>query len=237
MSKLSTRLGIALGLVVAMSSSASATAIIKFSLGDTGPDVSYTNGVFSTVDDGDATTLGNQDTTLRYVGPLSFLSDILSGASFSLAGVTASGLATVTSGVITQMTTGGTFNVYDQSNSLLLAGLLDAGVISGGIVSSTGSFFNSTAATFTGGSLLAYVAPTPAGLSIALSGILSNFNLVGMAVTPGCTTGCQLGDFTAAADQIVDGSSVPEPATALLLTGGIVGALVRRRKALGNVVS
>jgi hypothetical protein len=235
MRKLSTRLGLAIGLAVAMSSSASATAILKFSLGDTGPDIAYSNGVFSTVNDGDAATPGDQDTSVRFVGPLAFMTDILSGASFSLANVTASGLAIVTSGVITQLTTGGQFALYDQSNSLLLAGTLDSGVISGGLASSTGSFFNSTAGTFTGGSLLSYIAPTPAGLSIALSDILSNSGLVGMAVTPGCIVQCQLGNFTAAADQLVDGSPVPEPATALLFTSGVVGAFIKRRRTQSNL--
>lgn len=232
---LSTRAGALFVFMMVMSTNAAADAIIKFDLSPSspaGPDMVYAGGVFSTTNDGNSSTTGFQDTVLLFTGPLSFLTPILSGASFSLGGVTASGLAIVTSGVITQLTTSGTFDLYAADNSLLLSGALNSGVLSGGIASSTGSFFNSTAATFTGGSLLAYLAPTPAGISIALSNILNDSGSIGMAIADGCTGQCQLRDFNASADGLMDGKAVPEPVTALLLTTGLMSAFfVRRRQA------
>lgn len=227
---LTRRIGAALVLIMMVSASASATAIMKFSLGNQGPDVAYTEGVFSTVDDGDASTTGDQNSSIRFVGILSFMDDILSGASFSLADVMASGSTMINSGVVSQSTMGGTFEVYDDVNVLLLSGSLGAGMLSGGLESSTGSYFNTTFATFNGGTLMSYIAPTPGALSVALSGILSDSGIVGMAPIVGCEQDCQLRNFNASADQLIDGQPVPEPGALLLLTTGIAGAIMRRRK-------
>lgn len=226
------RLVVAALMVLCLSTTAAADAIIKIDLGGAGTDVSYVNGVLSTSDDGVAGTTGNQDTGVDFVGSLSFLSDILSGASFTLAGVTASGLATVVANLVIQPTTGGSFDLYAADNTLLLSGALNDGAITAGLGQSTGSFFNVTAASFTGGTLLAYVAPTPAGLSLALSGLVNEFGGVGLAVAQGCSVGeCELQDFSGAADGLIDGNPVPEPASMVLLMSGLLAVFRRKQEA------
>ena len=166
MSKILTTIIRSAVVAASMVSMAQADAIVKFPLSETfTPDVEFSGGVFSTVNDGNGATLGEQDTRLDFVGPLAFLADILTPtASFTLDGVTAVGAASTTLGVISQATTGGTYSIYDSSNSLLLQGSLADGAIVGG-TTETGSFFNTTIATYTSGSLLAYITPSPAGIS------------------------------------------------------------------------
>lgn len=223
-------LGLALLLALGFSREASAATIIKFDLGGTGPDVAFTSGSLSTVNDGDASTLGDQNTSVDFVNGLSFLPDIVNGmASLTLSDVLASGPATVVNGVVSVSTSGGSFQLYSTDNSLLLSGTLDAGVISGTSSLSTGSFFNTTAGTFTGGSLLAFVAPTPAGISLALG-----------EITSGSTTGLMVdnlgnvANFTANGTGAIDGSpnsAVPEPASlVLMLTGTLLGGVFVRRR-------
>ena len=220
---------LATALVLALvTSSASADTIIKLGLSGTGgPDVQYVAGVFGTADDGVAGTTGLQNTNSEFTGFLDpLVADILANASFTLAGVTASGAASVVGGVIvSQATTGGTFSLYDPSNVLLLTGVLGNGAITGSTGNSTGSFFNTNNATFTGGSLLAYVATTPAALSLSFTNLLSG-NVGAMVVNNGV-----LGNFVADATGNISGSAVPEPASMALLLSGVLGAAVRKRKA------
>jgi hypothetical protein len=207
--------------------------VIKVDLGGTGPDVALTGATFGTVNDGDAGTVGDQTTGVDFVGPLSFLADILSGASFSLGGVNLVGSPTVFNGTnVFQATNGGNFGLWDSANTLLLSGTLAGGSIAGTIGGTTGSFFHTTVFSYTGGSLLAYIQPTPAGLSLALSQITSG-QLLGLQTLPceGITqcTG-NLAPFTANASGLLEGTSVPEPASMLLLVSGLFGGLVARRK-------
>jgi hypothetical protein len=218
-------------LFFALCSAAAADPIFKFDLGSAGPDVQYSGGVFGTVDDGIGGTTGDQNTEVQYEGILDFLPDIISGASFSLDNVAANGLAMVVANVVVQNTTGGNFSLYAPDNSLLLSGVLDAGVITGSLTSTTGSFFNINSVTYTGGSLLAYIAPTPGGISLALSSVVNDLGLPGMAVDNNCEGPCQLRDFTASANGLADatGNPIPEPSTMALMLFGSVGMLMRRR--------
>jgi hypothetical protein len=213
-------------LVSVLSTSVSAVTIIKFDLGGTGPDVSLTGGVFATVNDGIAGTTGDQNTRLDFTGFLDGLfADInTSTASLSIAGVTVAGLPNILGTLVTQATTGGTFAVYNPSNTLLLSGTLSAGAIVGSTASGTGSFFNTNIATFTGGSLLAHVATTPAEFSISFTNVLSG-NFAGMVVSNNT-----LQNFSADATGQIAGAPVPEPASVALLLSGVLGAAVRRRK-------
>jgi hypothetical protein len=224
--------------VAAPPASALTVTVIKVDLGGTiGPDVGLTGTTFGTISDGMGATTGDQNTSVTYQGFLSGLPAITTGnASFSLTGVTLAGPANVIGSVVNQLTTGGTFNLWDPSNSLLLSGLLTGGDISGTTTSSAGSFFNVGVATFTGGSLLtSYLASTPAALSLSLTGIIGT-DLSGNQ-TPGlyvhCNGSCNLNNFTANATGLIDGAPVPEPASALLLLSGFFGGLgglrLRRR--------
>jgi len=201
-------------------------AIIKIPLSETTSyDVEFDGLTFSTVDDGNAATLGEQDSRVDFVGFLSYLSDIVTAplGSFTISGVQANG--TPTNGLVTvQETIGGTFSLYDEVNTLLLSGSLAQGAITGS-ASTTGSFFNTTIATYTGGSLLAYVAPTPAGISFALAGILSEGDIVGLVINEDA-----LSPFVADASGVLTGTEVPEPLTAALLLSGVVGAFGVKKK-------
>lgn len=204
-----------------------ADTIVKFGLDETEVhDFHFVNGTFSTNDDGAGGTTGDQDTNVNFVGFLEgVLSDIGEGASFTLADVTANGSATVDGNLVLQATMGGVFELYDVDNSLLLSGELGAGMLSGSTTATTGSFFNTDVAQFTGGSLLAHIPDNfTAGISLALAGISSG-GVPGLVVDGDGN----LGDFTADGDGVID--AVPEPATgALLLSGMLLGA-IRRRKA------
>ncbi len=204
---------------------AAADTILKFGLSEIGPDILYENGSLFTRDDGNAGTLGDQNTALNFTGFLdTLLTDISGGASFTLDSVTAVGGASMNGVLISQQTEGGTFSVWDASNNLLLSAELGEGSINGTDDVGTGSFFNTEVVNFTGGSLLNFVAPSPGGISLALASILTNGN-PGLDVVNGV-----LQDFTANADGLITGEPVPEPSTVALLLSGLVGGVARRKK-------
>lgn len=214
-------------LILFSTQSAVADTILKFNLGNTGPDLEYAGGVFSTIDDSDLGTTGEQNTAIEFVGFLDpILVDILSGASFTLADVLAVGSANVVGPVVTQQTSGGTFAVWNEANELLLSAELGEGILSAATGVSTGSFFNTEVVNFTGGSLLTYVLATPGGISIALANILTE-GISGVVVDDG-----ELFDFTADADGLITGepTEIPEPSTMLLLGSAVAGGMIRRRR-------
>lgn len=217
-----------------LSSSAFADTIIKFDLGSTGADVEYVDGVFGTFNDGDASTPGEQNSDIDFSGFLNAsLADILSGASVTISNVLASAEVSVLGTIISQSTNGGSINLWSHTGALLLTGALADGNISGSINGDTGSFFNTTVMTYTGGSLLSYVSPTPAGLSIALSGILSGTD-IGMTVSYNSNTNqFELDSFKADASGLLTGSpanAIPEPASMILLGSAVIGGAISRRK-------
>src|SRR5438034_340997 len=111
-----------------VAASSQAATILKLDLGNIGPDVGMTaGGVFGTVSDGNAATVGDQNTAVEFTG---FLDpghpDVTTPtASFSLIGLTEIGPATVVGGTVVQSFIGGTFSVFDPSNILLLSGTLN----------------------------------------------------------------------------------------------------------------
>jgi hypothetical protein len=226
---------VAVAVVFAFTSAASATStVIKFGLGDTGPDVTLNFAdVFETIDDGNAATTGNQDTNVDFTGPLSFLPDILAGASFSLAGVAMVGAANVLpGGVFSQATGGGAFAFFTPANSVLLTGVIGPGTLTGQLGGTVGSWFSS-AVTFTGGLLMPFIHPTPGGLSISLTDVTTAAGASGFGVNQ-CRPGgalCDLAAFTADATGNVEAEPIPEPATmGLMLMGLLGGAAATRRK-------
>ena len=91
-------------------SAASATeTIVKASLYEGGVDVSFDGVNFGTISDGDAATLGDQNTRVDFLGALNGVLDINDPvASFSLDGVALDGVASLVGPVVVQGTTGGT---------------------------------------------------------------------------------------------------------------------------------
>ena len=214
--------------LLCMAGPSNADTILKFGLSETGPDVEYDGTTFSTVDDGDASTLGEQNTGFNFTGPLDgVIADIFANASFTLSNVLASGAAQVVSNTVVQASTGGSFSAYDENNNLLLSGSIADGALTGSTGSSTGSYFNLNTVTFTGGSLLPFLIADSGGISIAMSGILSQGGVPSLVVNNGV-----LAPFSGNSTGLVDGQgAIPEPATALLLVSGAIGAAIRRRKA------
>ena len=125
---------------------------------------------------------------------------------------------------------GGTFNLYDPSNSLLLSGLLTTSSLQGTTgPPGTGAVFTTNIASVTGGSLAAFIVPT----SLALSMNLTNVN-GGAGFSVGA--GVVLNPFVA--DSVVNisgdptplGGGFPEPGTLVLATMALfAGTAVRRR--------
>lgn len=221
------KLTCAVVLLLFAASSASADTILKFSLSEVDSDILYEGGELFTPSDGDLSTPGDQNTALNFTGFLDGLfTDIEEeSASFTLDSVVAVGDASLTAGIIAQQTDGGTFSIWDDNNELLLSAELGEGAISGSANASTGSFFNTEVVNYTGGSLLAFVLPSPGGISLSLASIMTNGE-VGLRILND-----ELQDFQADANGLVTGEPIPEPSTvALFLTGLMGGALTRRKK-------
>ncbi len=216
-----------LGLVTPVPATATET-IIKVPLSDGGFDVAYDGITFGTLSDGDGLTIGEQNTRVVFTGILEGFSDISdANASFSLSDVSVSAGGSQIGPVIVNETTGGSFNLWDPSNNLLLSGTLGDGAITGSSTQSTGSFFTTAFSAFTGGSLAALLDPNSAALSMALSGIFTDGS-PGLRLADGI-----LSPFSAdgtLAITATPGSEVPEPMTGVLLLGGLMmGALIRKR--------
>lgn len=223
---------VGLALVGIFGSASSAGTIIKLDLGDdNAADVVFDGTQLSAVDDGNGSTTGNQDTEVEFLDFLSGEADI-SGpppASFSLSGLTTAGAANVFANVLViQNFTGGTFNLYDGSNNLLLSGLLDDSTLTGPIgPPATGALFTTTFASVTGGSLAPQIDSDTITLAMGLSSISSG---AGFTVNTGGAAPL-LNPFTADATLSIAAEPIPEPVTGLLL---IVGSLMLAGKSHRN---
>ncbi len=212
-------------------SSAQALTIIQVSLGGTGngfQEIEYVGSSLSTINDGNGATFGEQDTNVVFDNYLSGVADITSGASFTLSGISASGAPSVAGPIISQNTVGGTFSLYNSSNTLLLSGSLGNGFLAGSDTGPVGSMFTTTVGSFTAGSLLPLI---PALNSFYLSLALSNMQTAG---APGLDVAFGIiQNFSGNGQISIDAelAATPEPFTlGLLFTGTLAGALVSRRK-------
>lgn len=227
------------GVALATATGASATpGIIKVPLNESsGSDVYFDGSFFGTIADANGASMGDQDTIVDFIGPLSGVIPDLFGpiGSFSLDSVAVVGPAQSIGGVIVQGTQGGVFSLYDPANSLLLSGVLSDGALTGSAATTSGSFFNTSIASFTGGSLMPLLVPSSAGLSISLAGISSIYNGVAQSGLRLFSTnnGSILQPFTADASGVIEGQPIPEPLTlGLLIPGLLAGARLRRKQAL-----
>jgi len=212
------------GVLLLAASAARADTILKLGLGGgTSADLEYSGGVLSTVDDGDGATTGNQNTNVEFLGFLSFLPDIASGASYTLDGVSASGPATVLGALVIQSLSGGTLSLYDASNTLLLSATLGDSVLTGPLgAPATGALFSTSFATLLpGGALDSYIAPGSISFSISMTDVNGG---AGLSASGGGTV---LDAFTSDATQSI-AADAPEPATGLLLGLAAAGFAARR---------
>ena len=215
---------------------ASAGTILKLSLGAVGPDLEFSGGVLSTSDDGDAGTTGEQNTAVDFSDFLSGMTDIvLPDASYTLNGVTASGPASVLFGVVViQPLSGGDFQLWDDTNALLLDVDLGDTALSGPLgPSATGAVFSITNGSVVGGSLAPLIIGNSVSVSISMTNISSG-GIDGLSVSPLAPPVAGLGtlnDFTADATKAIAGERVPEPASAMLVILGslLAPAMMRRR--------
>jgi hypothetical protein len=207
-----------------------AGTIIKLSLGgDPAPDIIFDGLMLSTAIDGNGLTAGDQDTDVEFLDFLSGETDIIAPppASFSMSGLATAGPATVIAGVLLiQDFIGGTFNLYDDTNGLLLSGMLDDSTLAGPIgPPATGALFTTSFSMVTGGSL----APQIDKDSLTLSMSLTDINVGGGFSVSGAAAP-MLDPFTADSSVNIAGE-VPEPATAMLLLGvALAGVCVTRQR-------
>jgi hypothetical protein len=213
-------------LCVLLSASAHAATILKLDAGaDPASDVSFNGATLTSLVDGNLATTGDQNTAIDYLGFLSGLPDVTTpSASLSLHGLAAvSGGTTVFGGLVTQDFSGGTLEVYDAGNVLLLSGTLGTSTLSGTLGGpGTGSLFTTSLATATGGSLLPLLDVGSLSLSLTLVNINGG---AGLSLTNGALDGFEAdAALTVAADP-----AVPEPASAWLLAAGMAVLGARSR--------
>src|SRR6476619_3852284 len=147
---------LACALICFVAPSVHAATIIKLNLGEIGPDVGMNGaGILSTVNDGNAATTGDQNTDVEFTGFLDFNPDIVpKTASFNLHNLAEVGPANVFGSLVIQNFVGGTFQLYDPANVLLLSGQLNNSALSGVLCPpGTGALFTTTFSAVTGGTL------------------------------------------------------------------------------------
>jgi hypothetical protein len=215
-----------------LSGRAHSGTIIKLSLSEAPADIVFSGATLSTISDGIAATTGDQNTSavfLDFLDPV--LADILAPvASFSLGGLAASGLPTLfppaTPVLVIQDFTGGTFELYDAANTLLLSGLLDDSTLTGPIgPPATGALFTTSFALATGGTLLPLIEADTLTLSMSFTEINGGGGFGIGATAP------VLLPFTADASVNIAAEPIPEPmsvALALVATA-LAGVSMRRR--------
>lgn len=231
-----TRASASCALMMMLSAALNAGTIIKLNLGGVGPDVAMNDsGVLGTVSDGIASTTGDQNTAVVYTDFLApQIADILSStASFSMAGLQRDGFAQLSGPSIIQGYIGGTMNLYDSSNNLLLSGNLNTSALVGNIGPNppVGTVFSTSFGTITGGSLQNLPLPILAN-TLALTVTLTDVN-GGAGLSVGATAPI-LQAFSADASVSIEGSpdpsgNIPEPTSIVLIFTATFGLYANRR--------
>jgi hypothetical protein len=198
-----------------------AGTIIKLDLGGTGPDTTYSGGLggtFSTLNDGDGATTGDQNTAILFTDFLSGMGSTT--GSYTLSGVTAVGAPT-SGAFVTQNFNGGNFKLYDSANALLMDVNIASSALIGGAGSGTGAEFSLSSGTIVGGTLL----PLLVSNSIDYSMTLTNISGGGLTVTSGA-----LNSFVADSTKAITATQIPEPAAILLAFAAACVPIFRRRR-------
>lgn len=170
---------------------------------------------------------GDQNTAIEYTDGLDFIPDINTDiASFTLGGLQEAGPAIPVGTLAIQNFAGGTFSLYDSTNTLLLSGALTSSSLTGTIgAAGTGSVFTTGLAIVTGGTLAPLIVPNSLSLSLSLTNVVSQGAFPGLAVDGGVL------QFTADSTVAIAATVVPEPTTPrLLLFGGLAAVGLRYRR-------
>lgn len=219
-----------------LSPAAQAGTILKLSLGtDVPADIEFTGGIggtLRTVDDGVAGTTGDQNTAIDFTDFLdgSFADVLSSTASFSMNNLVATGAPTTFGPLVIQNFSGGTLNLYDASNALLLSGTLTNSALTGPIgPPATGALFTTTFAAITGGTLQPLLLPNTLTLSMSLTDINN-----GTGFTVSGAAAPLLDAFRADVTMNIAALPIPEPVAAvlLLLGGGLSLAALRKPRGI-----
>jgi hypothetical protein len=214
-------------LIFVAASFSQAGTIIKLNLADVGPDIGMNGaGILSTINDGNAATTGDQDTAVEFTGFLNFIPDIVPNiASFSMHNLAEVGPANVFGTLVIQNFFGGTIELYDPANTLLLSGQLNNSALSGVIgPPGTGALFTTTFSQVTGGTLAPLIVPNSLSLSMNMTNVNGGN---GFAVAGG---GPALNPFLADAAVNIAADPVPEPATLMLVLMGSAAAVACSRR-------
>jgi hypothetical protein len=216
-------------------SAANGETVLKLSLASTGSDLEMVqigpDFFIRTASDGIGGTTGDQNTAIDYTGFLDTETDIATNtASFSVAGLKRTGAPNILGGtVIVQDFTGGTFDLYSPTNSLLLHGDLTESTLTGVIGNSgTGSIFSTKVGNFTGGSLASSLISNSLNISMALTNVNSGNGFV----VSGAPFALQPFTSDASVSISADKAIIPEPASiAIALLGAVGFSFTRRRRA------
>jgi hypothetical protein len=216
--------GAAIALCLSFQTSLAGT-IIKLNLGGTGPDVTFSGGVFgklTTVNDGDAGTTGDQNTNITFSDFLSYIPSTT--GSYTLVDATAVGAPTTVFGAVAQNFTGGTFFLYDSSNVKLLEVNMASSALFG---AQSGAFFNITNGTVVSGSLQPLLTSNSIQMSMSLT------NISGGGLTIGGSPGNPLlNPFTGDATKEISATQgeVPEPAAVVIFLSALLVPMFRRNR-------
>ena len=220
-----------------------AETIVKLGLGSTGPDIQLVDGTLSTVDDGEAGSPGDQESTVTFHGFVAgSVDDITPPAqgSFTLSGVSMVGSPVLVNqgifSLVTQQTTGGTFELYGDDGQVLLTATLEDGSLHGTTsAAATGGFISMNLGTFTGPAaddldvLFSQVAADTASLAISLTDVSDDTGAGGLSVIDNV-----LQNFTSDATANIGAESfggvVPEPSSGMMALAGLALLTIRRRR-------
>ena len=198
-----------------------AGTIIKLGFStDSLPDIELIDAELSTADDGIGATTGDQNTEVTFLGALNGQPAIEGdNASFSLDAINLVDSPTIFGTTILQATEGGSFDLYDQDNVLLLSGTLGKGTLSGPLGgTATGGFLTTEFGAFTDGSLL----PTLAIDDLLQSSFSISLTDVNAGLGFGTDSDGELEDFSADATANIGARAVPEPTAILTLVMGMM---------------
>lgn len=191
------------------------------------PDFTLSLGVLSTSDDLDSGSTGDQATEVAYSDALFGEADIVgASASITLDNIQLVDSPFVFGNTILHATQGGDFQLYDEANSLLLAGSLGDGTLSGALGSTaTGGFLTTEFGEFTDGSLL----PTLQDSVLLRSSFSISLTNVNGGNGFSTDESGDLVDFEADATANIGAQFVPEPSSTALILMGLLATPAWRR--------